>query len=95
MDNSTHTHTVQWMPLFTVSPFNSKSQTVTLIVILVLLLVLLLLKIIKRVQRYRKTEFISPQILDQGRVIIAEVLQDIMTQKPSGERAVTHQPIIT
>ena len=80
-DTSTHTHTMQLVPIFTVSTFNIKGQTPTLIIISLLILVLLTMKIIKCVQRHRKSEFIPPQMLEQGRAIITEVIQDIMTMQ--------------
>ena len=99
MDNTT-SYSTHWLTVFSDVPSSSlsgKSQTtVPLIIILILLLALLLMKIIKRVQRYRKSEIISTQVLDEGRALVTQVLLTfILIQQYGLSSVVDQQPKLT
>ena len=72
----------------------NKSQTITLVIILILMMVMILLKVIKRIQRVRKSEFISPEMLDEGCQFLMSFMREIVNQRYDiNLDATTEQPM--
>ena len=95
MANSTNEY--WYTTIFSDSPQqDSKSQTVTLVIILILLFIMILLKVCKRIQRARKSELISSEMLDEGRQFLMSFVQEMLSQRYGihlPDEVATEQPV--